>query len=110
MRTCRPCFSEAIVQICPAKKVFLKISQNSQENTCAKVSFFNKVAGLGPAALLKKRLWRKCLPVNYVEFLLTFFKKYLLETASVFSTNYEELETLINTAGDYLHLLKIYGY
>ena len=39
-----------------------------------------------------------------------FFKKYLLETASVFSTNYEELETLINTTGDYLHLLKIYGY
>ena len=24
------------------KKVFLKISQNSQENTCARVSFFNK--------------------------------------------------------------------
>ena len=28
------------------KKVFLEISQNSQENTCARVSFFNKVAGL----------------------------------------------------------------
>ena len=27
------------------KKVFLKISQNSQENTCARASF-NKVAGL----------------------------------------------------------------
>ena len=39
-----------------------------------------------------------------------FFKKYFLETASVFSTNYEELETPINTTGDYLHLLKIYGY
>ena len=40
----------------------------------------------------------------------TFFKKYLLETASVFSTNYEDLETPINTIGDYLYLLKIYGY
>ena len=29
------------------KKVFLKIFQNTQENTCAGV-FFNKVAGLGP--------------------------------------------------------------
>ena len=28
------------------KKLFLKISQNSQENTCAKVFFLNKVAGL----------------------------------------------------------------
>ena len=30
--------------------------QNSQENTCAR-DFFNKVAGLRPATLLKKRLW-----------------------------------------------------
>ena len=28
------------------KKVFLNISQNSQENTCASF-FFNKIAGLG---------------------------------------------------------------
>ena len=28
------------------KKVFLEISQNSQENTCARVSFLNKVAPL----------------------------------------------------------------
>ena len=29
------------------EKVFLEISQNSQENTCNKVSFLNKVAGWG---------------------------------------------------------------
>ena len=28
------------------KKVFLEISQNAKENTCDRVSFFNKVAGL----------------------------------------------------------------
>ena len=28
------------------KKVLLEISQNSQENTCVRFSFFNKVAGL----------------------------------------------------------------
>ena len=33
-------------QRCSIKKVFLEISQNSQENTCSRVSFFNKVAGL----------------------------------------------------------------
>ena len=30
---------EAVVQKCSVKKVFLEISQNSQENTCARVSF-----------------------------------------------------------------------
>ena len=31
--------SEAVVQTCFVKKVFLEISQNSLENTCAKVFF-----------------------------------------------------------------------
>ena len=35
--------------------------------------FFNKVAGLTPATLLKKRLWRRCFPVNFVKFLRTPF-------------------------------------
>ena len=41
------------------KKVFLKISQNSQENTCARVSF------------LIKRLWNRCFPVDFAIFLRT---------------------------------------
>ena len=48
--------SEAVVQMCSVKKVFLEIAQNSPENTCTRVSFFNKVAGLRPATLLKKLL------------------------------------------------------
>ena len=35
--------------------------------------FFNKVAGLAPATLLKKRLWHRCFPVNFVKFLRTPF-------------------------------------
>ena len=35
--------------------------------------FFNKVAGLSPATLLKKTLWRRCFPVNFVKFLRTPF-------------------------------------
>ena len=38
--------SEAVAQRSSVKKVFLEISQNSQENTCVRDSFFNKVAGL----------------------------------------------------------------
>ena len=30
---------EAVAQKCSVKKVFLEITQNSQENTCARVSF-----------------------------------------------------------------------
>ena len=33
---------ETVVQKCSVKKVFSEISQNSQENTCARVSFFIK--------------------------------------------------------------------
>ena len=52
-------------------KVFLKISQNSQENTFARVSF-NK------ETLLKKRLWHRYFPVDFVKFLRTpFFIEHL---------------------------------
>ena len=35
--------------------------------------FLNKVAGLRPATLLKKRLWHRCFPVNFAKFLRTPF-------------------------------------
>ena len=37
--------------------------------------FFNKVTGL-PATLLKKRLWHRCFPVNFVKILRTRFLLY----------------------------------
>ena len=39
------------------------------------VLFFNKVAGPEPATLLKKRLWRRCFPVNFAKFLGTPFSQ-----------------------------------
>ena len=38
------------------ENVFLEISQNSQENTLCSSLFFNKIAGLRPATLLKETL------------------------------------------------------
>ena len=35
---------EAVVQRCSVKKVFFEIAQNSQENTCARVSFLIKLS------------------------------------------------------------------
>ena len=55
------------------EKVFLEISQDSRDNTCARVSFFAKDAGLRPATLLKKRPWHSCFPVNFAKFLRTSF-------------------------------------
>ena len=54
-------FTEAVVQRCSVKKVFLEIL----------------LFRLRPATLLKKRLWHRCLPVNFTKFLWTpFFTKH----------------------------------
>ena len=48
--------SEAVVQMCSVKKVFLEISQNSHENTCTRVSFLIKLQTWGLQLYLKKSL------------------------------------------------------
>ena len=53
-------FSEAATRGVLLKKVFFEILQNSQENICARASF-----------LIKLRLWYRCFPVNFAEFLRT---------------------------------------
>ena len=53
---------ETVAQGCSVKKVFLEISQNSQENTYARVPI-----------LIKKRLWHRCFPVTFAKFLRTPF-------------------------------------
>ena len=66
------------------RKVFLKNSQISQENTCVRGSFLIKLQALTEhlrtprrlralAALLKNILWHKCFPVNFVKFLRALF-------------------------------------
>ena len=61
LRANLPQDSEAVVWRCSVERVLLKISKNSQENTCARFSF------------LKKRLWRRCFPVNFAKFLRRLF-------------------------------------
>ena len=40
--------------------------------------FFNRVAGLRPATLLRKKIWHKCFPVNFAKFSRTaFFTEHL---------------------------------
>ena len=64
-------------------KLFLKISQNSQEKNLCQSLFFNKVAGLGLATLLKKRLAQMFSFEFRKIFKKTFFIEHLWMTASV---------------------------
>ena len=60
-------------QRCSFKKVFLKnFTKFSGKHLCWSL-FFNKVSGMRPATLLKKRLQQSCFPVNFVKFLRTPF-------------------------------------
>ena len=59
--------AEAATRGVLCKKIVLEIWQNSQENNCVKVSFLIKLQAL------KKRLWHRCFPVNFVRFLRTPF-------------------------------------
>ena len=53
------------------KKFVLKNFTKIHRKTPVPESFFNKIAGLKPATLLKKRLWHRCFPVNFVKYLIT---------------------------------------
>ena len=57
--------SEAAAQGCSVKNMFAKFTG---KHLCQSL-FFNKVAGLKPATLLKKRLCHRCFPVDFEEFL-----------------------------------------
>ena len=63
--------SEAVVRRSSVIKVFLNISQNSQERICARVSFLIKFQASRPATSLKKRPWNRCFPLNFAKFLRT---------------------------------------
>ena len=55
------------------KKGVLKIFTKFTEKQLRQSLYFNKVAGLRLATLLKKRLWHRCFPMNFVKFLRTPF-------------------------------------
>ena len=49
------------------KGVLRNLAKFTGEHLCQSL-LFNKVAGLRLATLLKKRLWHRCFPVNFVKF------------------------------------------
>ena len=69
--------TETAAQKCSVRKVFLKIQQNSQENTCARVCNFNKKETLADALF------------NY-----PYFIEHLRDRKSSFSNNRDKLVKL----------------
>ena len=63
---------EAVFRRCSIK-VFLETLQKFRGRHLCQSLFFNKIASLRPATLLKKRLWHRCFPVNFAKFLRTPF-------------------------------------
>ena len=58
-------------QRCSIKKGVLRnFAKFTGKHLCQSL-FFNKVAGLRDATLVKKTLWHRCFPVNFVKFLRT---------------------------------------
>ena len=79
MHTCRSSHQSCSI----IKGVLRNFVKFTGKHLCQNL-FFNKVAGLRPATLLKKRLWHRCFPVNFAKFLRTpFFTEHLRTTASI---------------------------
>ena len=60
-------------QRCSLKTVFLKNFTKFSGKHLRWSLLFNKVSGMRPASLLKKRLQQRCFPVNFVKCLRTAF-------------------------------------
>ena len=54
---------------CSVKKGFLRNSSKFTTKHLCQSLFFDKVAALRPATLLKERFWHRCFVVNFEEFL-----------------------------------------
>ena len=86
LKICNKFPREHLFRSCSVKNVFSEISQNLQENTCARVSFLinMQASGLSPATLSKKRLWHRCFSCEFCEiFKNTFSYRTPLVAASV---------------------------
>ena len=99
---------------CSVKKAILEILENSQENTCARVSFLIKLQAniIRPASLLKKSIWHRCFSVNFPKFLRTPFLReqlwwrllYHLELNNSNRTLLLYWTYVVLTAGSYHHV------
>ena len=63
-----PSNSRSSHQRCSVKKGVLRNFAKFIGKHMCRSLFFNKIAGLGPATLLKRRLWHRCFSMNFEKF------------------------------------------
>ena len=84
------------------KRLFLRFSQNSQEDTCVRASFLLKLQASGlPSTSLKRRLWHSCFSMKFAKILRnTNFEKHLRTIASGDREKYRnsQLTVLVKSA------------
>ena len=69
-------FRSSLLEVFCKKCVLKMLAKFKVKHFCQSI-FFNKVAGLKPATLWKKRLWHRSFPANFAKFLRTpFFKEH----------------------------------
>ena len=93
-------FFRSICWRCSVKKVFLKISQISQEKDLCWSLFFNKVVGPLAATIFKERLQHRRFPVKFAKFLRAPILKNICERLILFL--YEKILTLQKSASQKL--------
>ena len=82
-------------QRCSIKKGVLRnFAKFLRKHLCHSL-FFNKVAGLRAATLLKKRLWHRCFPMNFAKFLRTPFLQNTSWRLLLMQSNFLSLYSLI---------------
>ena len=65
-------FRSSSPEVSCKKGVLRNFTKFTGKHLCQSL-FFNEVTGLRPAILLKKRLWHRCFPMNFVKFSRTPF-------------------------------------
>ena len=68
-RVCRVRIARNNHQRCSVRKGVLRNFAKFKGKHLCQSLFFNKVPGLRPATLLKKRPWHRCFPLNFMKFL-----------------------------------------
>ena len=82
-------FRSSCPEVFCKKGVLKKFSKLTEKHLCQSF-YFNKVAVLRPATLLKKRLWHRYFPVNFAKFLRTsIFKEHFWWLLLKFQSWYE---------------------
>ena len=66
------CYRSSCPEVFCKKGVLKNFAKFTGKHLCQSL-FFNKVAGLRPVTLLKKRLWHRCFAMNFAKFLRTPF-------------------------------------